>query len=115
MMDTLSHFPPTLFILLYVVAAFGFYLILGQSKITLPIRKWAFDWKAKTYTPLQWLVTLVECPMCLGFWCGVVTTALWFGMPLCADYPLLPIVVGCVTSATNTVLFALVDAFNKED
>ena len=104
-MDALRLFPPTLFVGVYVLFALGFYLVLGQSKITLPLRKWAF-----THDKLKPLVTLVECPMCLGFWTGAFSALLWFGLPCCMDFPLLPIIVGCVTSATNTMLFVLVDS-----
>ena len=124
-MDVLPFFPPTLYILLYLVGAFGFFLLLVQSTITLPLRVWAVSWRAihkawflntdtlsrveTKYTPLAKLVQLVECPLCLGFWTGVFTTFYWFGLARCTSFPLLPIIIGCVTSATNTVLFHLVD------
>jgi len=60
-------------LLLYSVACFGVSFAIGHSQISLPFRKLLNP--TKVIGPIgvirAFLVALVECPPCLGFWCGL--------------------------------------------
>lgn len=95
--------------LVYAFAAFGFAYIMGMAKVSFPIRslllrlsQWAW------YTrPFGWLVDLLQCPMCLGFWTGVVA-AVRFDVSLVGlNAVSSAVVAGCVTAGTNALLFSL--------
>ena len=96
-------------LVIYVVAAYGFALVAGHSKITKPIRAWAWDWRwggkpvAVSFLlhPLRFFVTLVECVMCLGFWTGVVAGAVAWGMNFSS---LLILALPTFTAASNYIL-----------
>jgi len=64
--------------LVYSVMAFALTWIIGDSKISLPFRMVIDPGEIKT--PLDaaraWLLMLLECPGCLGFWLGIA--ALYF-------------------------------------
>lgn len=64
-------------LLIYSVAAFGFAFIAGFSKISFPIRNWIDPGKFTTSVGAirALLVMLIECPPCLGFWTGIVASA----------------------------------------
>lgn len=65
----------TLF-LLWTLAHFGLAYVVGHSVITLPFRTslWAPNREVLTLRDAQrvFLVTLLECPACFGFWAGGV-------------------------------------------
>lgn len=67
-------------LLFYAVAAFGLAYIVGHSVISLPFRM-AIDPGADVHTPRQvfcaWLLMLVECPACFGFWTGLFAGMLY--------------------------------------
>lgn len=95
---------------IYILAAFGFAYIVGLSRISFPIRhvlvrigEWAW------YTrPFLWLVDLIQCPMCLGFWTGLIAAwrfdASLLGLNLISS----AFIAGCVTAATNALLLSVV-------
>lgn len=59
-----------LWLVFYVVAAFGFAYIVGHAVVSRSIREAL--WEAGEVAPIvRWLVALVECPACLGFWVGL--------------------------------------------
>lgn len=72
--------------ILYVFASFGFAFVLGYSKISLPLRSWLATYEKQTQLPwgdkwidnpkvlralVRWLLALLECPACVGFWLGL--------------------------------------------
>lgn len=76
-----------LILALYFLAAFGIAFIVGQSKISHPFRVLLgghqhTDENGDSYGPCMplipyvgpFLVTLVECPGCLGFWIGLASS-----------------------------------------
>jgi hypothetical protein len=75
-------------LLIYTVAAFGLAYIVGHSRISLPFRI-ALD-PEKLETPRDalraWLLMLIECPACFGFWEGLFAGMLYAAL----DGPLYP-------------------------
>lgn len=121
--------------ILYVLAAFGFAFIVGFAKVSLPFRSWlASPIKTVKFRPdwpeggpfkineewherprlngwATWIVALLECPACLGFWLGVFAALAdrWFGFIALAGLTDAPrlfsiIFLGCVVSASNFIL-----------
>jgi hypothetical protein len=86
-------------LLIYVVACFGFWWIVGRSGISLPVR-------VAIARRFLWPIELVECPGCFGFWTGVACGI------VCAHRDALltivgsALVFGCATSASNLLLFS---------
>lgn len=86
----------------FAFAAFGFAYIVGHSKISLPFRM--------TLDPVSgtmrfrfvrtWLLALIECPACLGFWQGLLFGALV--RPTWNPYHWS--VLALITCATNLIL-----------
>ncbi len=52
-----------------LLAAYGFAWFLGRSKLTLGFRRWLAQ------VPSPWLLALLECPGCVGFWTGYLYVA----------------------------------------
>lgn len=73
---------PILLAVTYPIAAFGLAYIVGHSKISLPIRVW-IDPVREVHTgvfkvgkfrrPREFVLMLLECPACFGFWTGLLT------------------------------------------
>lgn len=67
----------------YSVAAFGLAYIVGHSGISLPFRM-LLDPGEELATPGQaarsFVLMLMECPACFGFWTGVFSGMLYLGM-----------------------------------
>ncbi len=61
---------PLIRVTIYALAAFGFAYIIGFSKISLPFREW-LEIFGRRFAPARWLLALIECPACVGFWWGV--------------------------------------------
>lgn len=111
----------------YLLAAFGLAFIVGYAKISLPLRTWLVREKYQRWSPAlevyqwydsrfvelrRWLVDLLQCPACLGFWIGA-TFALadpWvLGAAVALGVSHLPVFVtalllGLVTTASNFIL-----------
>lgn len=92
----------------YSISVFGFCWVIGASKITLPPRNLLNNLAAPTtrQKPLRvvssFLLSLVECPACLGFWVGLVV-----GFQICAQLGqprLLAIALGFYTTGVNFLL-----------
>ncbi len=73
-------------LLLFTVANFGLAFVVGHSKISMPLRMLIdpgrIDSMAKAAR--AWLIMLLECPACLGFWGGGLYahfTGYSFGFP----------------------------------
>ena len=89
---------------IYFAAAFGLAFIVGHSQISLPIRVLVHRMGALG----RFVVELLECPACFGFWTGFF----WVVVPGSSMLPvLLPtgrlgwaLVLGCATSGVNFFL-----------
>lgn len=112
------------FALIYVCAAFGLAAILGHGAITAPARDallaWGeprtiaglrvtieADWTAVPRWTVKWMIKLIECPMCLGFWTGLFAGRFFFVLPWVEAF-----VLAFATSGSNTTL-ALVTGLTK--
>jgi hypothetical protein len=89
---------------IYTIAAFGCTYVLGHSVASRHVRE--VLWEAGAIAPMwRWLVMLIECPACLGFWIGLFVggacAPLWPG-----ENPLiLAAVIGAFyTSGSNFLL-----------
>lgn len=100
----------TLFV--YVNAAFGFAYIAGHSKISLPFREWIDPGgEINSYGKAlrAFLLALIECPPCLGFWTGV------------AAYFLVPkgtigvVTLALFTASTNFIIGRATNLIPKEE
>lgn len=56
--------------IVYTIAAFGLAYIVGHSAISRPLRLALWDVGGPF---LKFIVTLLECPACFGFWIGLTT------------------------------------------
>ena len=109
---------------LYILASFGFAFVVGYAKISLPLRSWLARTCHAQGTDLvlvpfsderRWLVDLLQCPACLGFWIGagfVVVDARFFGATAALGLDHLPavalvLIYGLATAASNFILGAL--------
>jgi hypothetical protein len=111
----------------YTLAAFGFCWIVGHSTLSLPLRQRYTDWSKggnpDALDPL--LITLAECPACLGFWVGFavgVFCALRGGAEaaapsFAADLRAVGagVLLGCYTSGVNYVLGRLTGLITDEE
>jgi len=52
-------------LLSWMFSVFGFTYIVVYSKITFRFRDWC-------YKVAEWLGQLMSCPLCLGFWVGLI-------------------------------------------
>ena len=65
--------------------------------------------------PFRWLVTLVECPACFGFWIGAVSGALrWIEIDSLGRVTS-AIAVGCFTAGCNVLLGTLTHLMPETD
>lgn len=119
-----------------LLACFGLAYAVGHSRITLRVRGWiapprgwdgldsevpVVHYEAATkleierllrkHYPANWarqfIVDLLECPFCFGFWEGVVLGLAWPGaLPIAwgVPYVLVPIVTGLLVGAVNLYL-----------
>lgn len=114
---------------LYILAAFGFAFIVGYAKISLPLRAALamaeresrgprgerIVWELPLVEPRRWLLDLLQCPACLGFWIGgafALADPGLFGAVVALGLDRLPMIVlvpifGLATSASNFILGAL--------
>lgn len=111
--------------IVYTLAAFGLAFIISFSKISLPIREWiapqiperrgTFGDYSASPAPFAaartWLLALLECPACLGFWTGVAAVLLDRYTGILAAFtmtswpvPLAAIFLALYTCATNFIL-----------
>ncbi len=97
----------------YTLAAFGLAYVIGHSIATKAIREGLFTLGAPL-PPLRWLVWLVECPACFGFWIGWFT-GLWFAWESPLGRQLLAaFAIACYTAGTNFVLGKLTGLMQPE-
>jgi len=63
-----------LFLFVYTLSAFGLWLIVGTSKVSLPAREWLMAPKRGRLFRL--VCELAECPLCSGVWIGALAGVL---------------------------------------
>lgn len=78
-------------LIIYSVASFGASYVVGHSVISMPLRYRLAP--PETATPINairlWIVTLIECPACLGWWTGAIIGGAidgWWGIFIGAFY-----------------------------
>ena len=87
---------------LAMLAAFGFWWIIGRSSISLGVRTFvAGRW--------PWPVELVECPGCFGFWEGVIAGSVIGVQSSMTVLSTIAVALlgGCMGSASNLILFSI--------
>ena len=111
---------------IYLVGAFGFAYIAGHSTISLPLRatlggipaEKSIDENGRERVTRyaipgalgragEWLVSLIECPACLGFWFGLGAAVIGFAestRPGWLHLGLWSIWWGLLTSGSNFIL-----------
>lgn len=90
----------TLALVAAVLAAFGFWLVVGWATVSQRARNFVAQKPG-----FRGLVFLLECPTCLGFWEGVVLGASFSAFA--GWHRVVSIVAaGCIIAATNTILAA---------
>lgn len=90
---------------IFFAAHFGFAYIVGHSKLSFPFRA-AFVGDGKS-TLRQWIVALVECPACLGFWTGAFSGAFAWPIALSTDFGSVGFRVFVSALAVSAVNFVL--------
>jgi hypothetical protein len=92
--------PVTLFV--YTVAAFGLAYVLGHAVITQGIREALYQRGAL----LAWLVILLECPACCGFWTGWFASLVFMVPPWDLSWPSLRVAgaAALYTAGSNFLL-----------
>lgn len=96
-------------LIVYLLAAWGFAYVVGHSTISHPFR--LFIGGDEDIPPLiphlgPFLMTLVECPPCLGTWVGFgVGPWLWplLGLPV-AHWTVASFTIGMLTAGSNFIL-----------
>lgn len=93
--------------LFYIFSMFGLAYIVGHSTITKAVREKMYGTHSDI-GPIRFaretIVELVECPACLGFWCGVAM-AIIGSVPFEVRFN--PVAWGLFTAGTNLVLAKL--------
>lgn len=96
----------------YTFAAFGFAYVLGHAVISRPFRDALYS-LGQTFPPLRWLVLLLECPACFGFWTGL-GVGLW-AFDLDGGYRILAAaILACYTAGVNFALGKLLGLMPPE-
>ena len=109
-------------LIFFTMACFGLMYVIGHSVISLSIRERIARLSASSPggtvgMPSNlprwrfWLITLIECPACLGFWIGLAA-GLFGYVPILVllspiPHPILAIVWGLYIAGTNYVLAKL--------
>lgn len=108
---------------LWLLGCFGFAYICGHSTISLRIRTIIGGLPMRMPTDIEpgqaalpglfgrpgaWLIALVECPACFGFWTGFVQAVAGAfpvaGQPLSMSHLAACVWIGCVVSGSNFIL-----------
>jgi hypothetical protein len=83
---------------LFILGVIGMTHIVVDSVIFAPIHKWI---KPRC----KWLVKLMDCYQCSGFWCGILLGAALFGL-----HPLIVFAAGCAGSFLAQFGWLVLDA-----
>jgi hypothetical protein len=70
----------------YLGAGFGLAYIVGFATISLPLRTWLWG---RPSAIVRFLVALIECPACFGFWYGLFLWVVLNPFHLGSFWPLL--------------------------
>ena len=103
-------------LLVYTVSAFGLAYIVGHSKISLPFRQaWAdtsMNVTGVSYALRTFILDLVECPACFGFWIGL--GAAIYGV-VSGSYPhVFLFVLPLYTSGSNYIIGRMTGLIREE-
>ena len=82
----------------YALSVFGLTYIVGQSKISLPVREFLANTRNVL---LVFLIDLVECPACASWWIGLIHG--FFTQP----GPLSALCQACMTTGSSLLLARL--------
>lgn len=92
--------------IVYTIAAFGFAYVAGHSLISVPVRRRIFPEGTSLETRVgkarAFVITLIECPACMGTWIGMLTwlALAWAGL---VDWRFF-LVAGFYTAGSNYIL-----------
>ena len=78
----------------FVVVSLGVFRLsrlVVDDDITLPLRAWLFH-----KFPSDWIVSLLSCVWCSGFWISVGIAGLWWWQPVIVWWVLLPFALSAV-------------------
>lgn len=92
-------------LLVVTLASFGLVYIVGQSKISQYPREQISRSKLKV---VHFMLDLIECPACFGFWIGL-------GGALLNGWGWLSVVAACYICASNLLLWSIVVALNRPE
>lgn len=72
---------PLASLIVYMLASLGLAYIVGHSKVTFRFRSWWSRWYHDWYpmAPADgdpWLLQMLECPACFGFWTGLAASVI---------------------------------------
>jgi hypothetical protein len=96
----------------YLLAAFGFSYIVGHSKISRPVR--LALWDVGDHSPiLRYVVLLMECPACLGFWIGLITGIV--AVFAFDQHGFIPVALSLITTAANFLLGRMTGLISDPD
>lgn len=92
-------------LIIAILVAYGITNIVTQGTIFYAFREW-FGAKMVTSKRLKWLYgsiyKLLNCPMCFGFWVGVLVGA------VCGPFPALNVIFnGALYSGTTWIIYCL--------
>ena len=82
-------------LLVWILIAFGITISVTHGKIFNSFRNWIGE-------KSTFLGDLVRCPMCLGFWVGILLSVTWQGVTAC------PILDGFLSLATCFGLYSVI-------
>ncbi len=96
------------------LACFGLAYVVGHSKISLPFRIALDSARVRNRGLISWLagwiLALIECPACLGFWFGFIARYVWpvfAGVTVTQQRFLSAITLGLITCTTNFIIGTL--------
>jgi hypothetical protein len=106
----IAELPVVLFV--YTFAAFGLAYIVGHSVISKPVRLALYDVNRRWSL---FILDLVECPACFGFWIGLIAalTLLWFKLDALFTFPLVAF-LPLYTSGANYTLGRITRLIREE-
>jgi hypothetical protein len=118
-------------LIFYSFAAFGFCWIVGHARVTQIPREWiatqanlVSDFRSGGEKVIGYLLELIECPACLGWWVGVTTGCLllvaWpYPVPLFSSHFFFAgfdiFALGCYTAGVNFCLGRATGLIREEE
>lgn len=98
-------------LLIYLLVNIGFTLIVTQSKIIKSLRNFLLK-----INP-NFLGYWIKCPMCFGFFSGLITSIFWYSPTYSINFPIFfPILDGFISSFVCYLIYLLIKPLmNKYD